>query len=241
MAVAMPACQVPRKQVRTGLALVVALGIEAALLAASFTWLLMRPSSPNETLVPIVMEQLLAEKIPEPRPEPERITKITPPSAPTAARTQATPVPTPPSVVAAPQLVNPVASPIASPQAAAAHAEPAPTSAPVHTAPVSPAPPQAQAQPVPEPSASYKAQLAAAAQAAYQVPTAADALGFKGRTLVEFNLRDTVVTHIRLKQSSGLGAADRAALKAVQMAAYPVPESALQGRELVYQIWVECK
>jgi len=33
---------------------------------------------------------------------------------------------------------------------------------------------------------------------------------------------------------------DRAALKAVELAAFPAPPAALAGKEGVYQIWVAC-
>ena len=86
----------------------------------------------------------------------------------------------------------------------------------------------------------YNVKLAAAVQAAFVVPGPAAALGFKGRARVEFHLRDGVVSNAKIIQGSGLGAVDRAALKAVEMASFPVPPTALVGKEGVYQIWVAC-
>ena len=112
-----------------------------------------------------------------------------------------------------------------------------PAPAPQAAAPA-PAPPPAA--PAFDPSPAYNAKLSAAVQAAFEVPAAAAALGFKGRTRVEFSLRDGVVSGIRVVQTSGLGLADRAAMRAVQVAAFPAPPPALQGKDGVYQIWVAC-
>lgn len=102
-------------------------------------------------------------------------------------------------------------------------------------------PPVAQpAVPVLDPTIAYNAKLAAAVQAAFEVPATAAALNFKGRTRVEFNLLDGVVSAIRVVQASGLGATDRAAIKAVQTASFPPPPQALQGKSGTYQIWVAC-
>jgi outer membrane biosynthesis protein TonB len=91
-----------------------------------------------------------------------------------------------------------------------------------------------------DPSAAYNAQLAAAVQAAFQVPLAAQELAFKGRTRVEFLLRDGRISSPRIIQGSGLGVADRAAIKAVQSAVYPSPPDNLKGKDGIYQIWVAC-
>jgi len=72
------------------------------------------------------------------------------------------------------------------------------------------------------------------------VPGPALALGFKGRARLEFHLRDGVASNVKIIQPSGLGAVDRAALKAVEAAAFPSPPPALAGKDGVYQIWVAC-
>jgi periplasmic protein TonB len=92
----------------------------------------------------------------------------------------------------------------------------------------------------PELVATYNAKLTAAVQAAFEVPLAASSLGFKGRARVEFNLQDAQVLAPRIVQTSGLGAVDRAAIKAVLAAKYPQPPSSLQGKNGLYQIWVAC-
>jgi TonB family protein len=86
----------------------------------------------------------------------------------------------------------------------------------------------------------YNVKLAAAVQSAFVVPGPASALGFKGRARVEFHLKDGVVGQVKIIQVSGLGAVDRAAIKAVETAVFPAPPAALAGKEGVYQIWVAC-
>ena len=106
-----------------------------------------------------------------------------------------------------------------------------------------PPPPPTLAQPAAtavDPAVAYNAKLAVAVQAAFEVPATAAALNFKGRARVEFNLLDGLVSAIRVVQPSGLGVADRAAIKAVQTASFPTPPPALQGKLGTYQIWVAC-
>ena len=90
-----------------------------------------------------------------------------------------------------------------------------------------------------EPSAEYAAKVHAAVQAAHYYPAAAVSLHFSGRVRVEFHLRNTIVSEIRLLTASGIGLIDRAALQAVQNAKYPEPPPEIQGTEHVYQVWVE--
>ena len=144
-----------------------------------------------------------------------------------APATTQNPQPAPdPSPTPSPEPVAPVLTP--NPVASVKAAQPLP-------------PPLAQpVAPALDPAIAYNAKLAAAVQAAFEVPATATALNFKGRTRVEFNLLDGVVSAIRVVQSSGLGASDRAALKAVQTAAFPPPPPALQGNPGTYQIWVAC-
>jgi protein TonB len=91
-----------------------------------------------------------------------------------------------------------------------------------------------------DPALAYNVKLAAAVQAAFEVPGSAKALSFKGKARVEFNLHDGLASAIRVVQSSGLGAVDRAAVKAVEMAKFPLPPAELKSKEGIYQIWVAC-
>ncbi len=194
-------------------------------------WLAAHTPPLPEVVVPLSIESLVTPAIEKPR-EPEKVKPppVVPPVKPLVrAVTPTPPAPVPTPVVAAmtPPL-SPAPSPIAAPTAPAA---PVATAAPA----VPVVPPTAN---VVDPSLAYNAKLTAAAQAAFEVPGAVTALGFKGRARVEFNLRDAVASAVHIVQSSGLGAMDRAALKAVQNAVFPQPPASLQGKELRYQIWV---
>jgi protein TonB len=85
----------------------------------------------------------------------------------------------------------------------------------------------------------YHAQLASAAQAAFVLPSVAIDLNFRGKARISFLLRDGVASAVTVVQSSGLGAVDRAAVKAVQTAKFPTPPSSLSLKDTVYLIWVE--
>jgi len=90
-----------------------------------------------------------------------------------------------------------------------------------------------------EPSAEYAAKVHAAVQAAHYYPPAASSLRYSGKVRVEFHLRDTTPSELRLLIVSGIGMIDRAALQAVQTAHYPEPPPEIQGTDHVYQVWVE--
>ena len=94
--------------------------------------------------------------------------------------------------------------------------------------------------PAVDPALAYNIKLTAAVQAAFEVPGSAKALGFKGKARIEFSLRNGAASSIRVIQSSGLAAVDRAAVTAVQVASFPPPPSALQNKDGLYQIWVAC-
>jgi periplasmic protein TonB len=220
------------------------LGLEAALLVVLLAWVAAHPPKPIEVVVPLLIDILTAQT-PEKLPEPEKPQSKAPPPVPMPRPKPLAPAATRPAPQAVP--VVPIA-PIA-PTAPAPTRLPEPAAAPVTAAPSSAvAPPAAErapalsapAVPVNDPSPAYNAKLSAAVQAAFEVPATAVALNFKGRTRVEFSLRDGVVSAIRVVQGSGLGATDRAAVKAVQAAVYPPPPAALQGKEGSYQIWVVC-
>lgn len=132
--------------------------------------------------------------------------------------------------------------------AAVATPEPAPSApAPVAEAPTAfsepvrtpPAPPPAGNKEAP--NAEYAAKVKAAVQAAVVYPSAALALHFAGRVRVEFHLRDSVAGQARIVTASGIGMIDRAALQSVQSASYPAPPADMEGKDHVYQVWVEFK
>lgn len=214
-------------------AFVSALSIELLLLFLVIMWLTGSPQEMTPAAVPLSMDLWNSEKSPEPEKPRQAL---------------------PPPPVALPQLqafkaaLRPVQPVQMSPQttAAAASSE-VPLVASVANLPsqttVAATPPQAAAAtppPTVDPAPAFNAKLAAAVQAAFELPAAASALNFKGRARIEFSLREGVATAIRVVTSSGLGAVDRAAIKAVQSAVYPPPPAALQTRESPYQIWVAC-
>lgn len=94
--------------------------------------------------------------------------------------------------------------------------------------------------PAVDPALAYNVKLAAAVQAAFEVPGSAKALAFKGKARLEFTLNEGMASAIRVIQSSGLGAVDRAAIKAVESATFPLPPSELKNKVGTYQIWVAC-
>lgn len=226
------------RQSRQWQALGSALGIEAAVVGLFIAWMATHPPQQPETVIPLTLElppvtAQRQEKPPEPTVHPTLPTAKQPPrtALPQPSARQASPATSP-----APDLpTTPTPTQIPAPSL------PVTAMAPSHPPA---APPPAPVQPPPAPAvdlaAAYNAKLAAAVQAAFEVPAAAEALGFKGRTRVEFSLRDGAVAGIRVVQTSGLGAADRAAVKAVQSANYPPPPAGLPSKDASYQIWVAC-
>jgi periplasmic protein TonB len=211
-----------------------ALTLESLLVAGGLLALLYSSHKVAASATSLVIELQAPTNAPMPAPMPAPPT--TPPSK------LALPVPTPKALPKEPQKQEPPLPVTPSPAAVLA-----PTPAPVPAV----APPQATAAVASKPAqasthadvdalAAYNAKLAAAVQAAFEMPLAAQELAFKGRTRVEFVLRDGHVSSPRVVQPSGLGAADRAAIKAVQSATYPPPPESLKGKEGLYQIWVAC-
>ena len=208
-----------------------ALGLEVAVIAVLMVWLAARAPTVPEVVVPLSIESLVTPAIERPRePEKAKLPPIVPPVKPLVRAV----TPTPPAPVPTP-FVAAVTPPLASAPSPIA----APTAPANSVATASPAVPVVQPTAnVVDPALAYNAKLTAAAQAAFEVPGAVTALGFKGRARVEFNLRDAVASAVHIVQTSGLGAMDRAALKAVQNAVFPQPPASLQGKDLRYQIWV---
>ena len=206
-----------------------AIVLEVALVAGVLAWMAMRPPTLPEQVIPLIIEALVPAELEKPL-EPQK--PVLPP--PQLQRSRPILPATPP-----PQL-TPVPTPLPPAQAAEpVQAAPAPITQVVAAPSPTPMPAQ-RAVPVPAIDAinAYNAKLTAAAQAAFEVPGTVTALNFKGRARVGFKLRDGLASSISIVQSSGLGAMDRAATKAVQTAAFPQPPQSLQGQELAYEIWV---
>ena len=91
------------------------------------------------------------------------------------------------------------------------------------------------------PSDEYIAKVRAAVQAAFAYPMAAAEMGLHGRARVGFNLRNTSASDVKIINGSGLGLIDRAALAAVQKAAYPTPPTEQKDRTNYCEVWIEFK
>lgn len=201
-----------------------ALAIELGLVGLVIVWVIMHPPEEMQQVIPLVMSLMDAPKEAQPEPpKPQKIPEVTPK------------VKVPPQVAQVVPEVKPADEPpppvVAKPNAFTA---PPPSVQPVAAAPANPQPP------VVDPAIAYNQKLSAAVQAAFVVPGPATALGFKGRARVEFHLKDGAASNIKIIQVSGLGAVDRAAIKAVEAAVFPSPPASLVGKEGVYQIWVAC-
>ena len=209
-----------------------ALLIELALVGGALVWVVMHPPEELQEVIPLVMSMIEEPKVDKPLPP--KPPEVKPPPVPVAKVVPVLKTPMPPAP--APAEVRPAEEP-APPVVAKTTAFSTPVAAtPPPPAPVVASPPQ----PTVDPAIAYNSKLNAAVQAAFVVPAPASALGFKGRARVEFHLRDGVASNAKIIQPSGLGAVDRAALKAVEVAAFPAPPAALAGKEGVYQIWVAC-
>ena len=209
-----------------------ALLIELGLVGAVLVWVVMHPPQELEQVIPLVMSMLEEPKAEKPLPP--KLPEIKSPPVPA----KVVPMPVKPQTPVAPE-VRPVPE-VTPPVVPHVNAFSTPVAA--ATPPAPPPPPSAVSPPAPavDPALAYNMKLAAAVQAAFVVPGPASALGFKGRARVEFHLRDGVASNAKIIQASGLGAVDRAALKAVELASFPVPPPALAGKDGVYQIWVAC-
>ena len=201
-----------------------ALLIELALVGVAVGWVIMHPHEEIVQVMPLVMSMLDAPKEVQPPPlKPTKVPEMQPKVKDVVPVLPVLPEVKPPEEPAPPVVAKPTV-----------FSAPAPLPQPPAAAPVMPP------APVVDPALAYNVKLAAAVQAAFVVPGPAAALGFKGRARVEFHLRDGVVSNAKIIQASGLGVVDRAALKAVEVASFPVPPTALVGKEGVYQIWVAC-
>ena len=196
-------------------------------------WVIFHPPEDMVQVIPLVMSMLDVPK--EEKPIPLQPPEVKPP--PTQSKVALAQPQTQAPVLPVPAVseVRPVEEPappmVAKPTAFSA---PAASMAPPLPAVVAPSVPTV------DPALAYNIKLAAAVQAAFVVPGSASALGFKGRARLEFHLRDGIANNAKIIQPSGLGAVDRAALKAVEAAAFPSPPPVLAGKDGVYQIWVAC-
>ncbi len=206
----------------------VAFGLESLLIVGTLLWAGQHITPIEREVIPLTLEMAVAPLL-EKKPalaEPPKL-KTTPTPKPQVNTN-------PPPVSAAAPKVQTVSND-ASVQAVT-KTEPTATTAPsTPAAAASPATPA-----LPDPALAYNVKLAAAVQAAFEVPGTAKALSFKGRARMEFSLHDGKVSAIRVLQTSGLSAVDRAATKAVETASYPLPPAGLQNKDGVYQIWVAC-
>jgi TonB family protein len=203
-----------------------ALAIELGIVGLVIVWVMMHPPEEIQQVIPLVMSLMEAPKETQPEPpKPQKIPEVMPKLK---APPQAQVAQVVPEVKPADEPPPPV---LAKPNAFSA---PPPPVQPAAAAPVNPPPP------VVDPAIAYNQKLSAAVQAAFVVPGPATALNFKGRARVEFHLKDGVVSNLKIIQASGLGAVDRAAMKAVEAAVFPAPPASLVGKEGVYQIWVAC-
>ena len=200
-------------------AAVLALLLEAVVLAAIFWW--MQRPSPPAPLPPI------------------RIVLDTVKAAP---KTVAPRIPPPPKPALAPK---PRPQPAA--HKVLPKPQPQPRSAPVHpksmtasraadVQPVAPIVPPSQD--LASVRASFEAELRSAIQSAVRYPAAARLMRLTGRTLVMFEFRDGMVSRIRVARSCGIDFLDRAAERAVRNAPYPSTPAELAGQRMAFEIWV---
>lgn len=204
-----------------------AFGLESLLIVGTLTWAGQHIAPMTRDVIPLTLETAAAPLV-EKKQLPAELPKINHPPKTSVIHNA-------PSASLSPPKVQAVSND--PPQQLPTKSE-STTSATPSTQTPSIAAPAAQA--TPDPTLAYNVKLAAAVQAAFDVPGSAKALSFKGRARMEFSLHDGKVSAIRVLQSSGLSAVDRAAIKAVESASYPAPPAALQNKEGVYQIWVAC-
>lgn len=237
---------------------IAALAVEAALLAGVVT-LLRRPAAPPAALPPM---QIVLEA-PRPVPKPAHIAPPRPkaPPRPIVARPK-TPVavekprmpprprprvtPPPPVLLPAAQQPPPVTppptppSPTPPPLPQVALPPPVPEARP--SMPVAPPPASVPIRPAVDLGAlraAYGQAVHAAIQSAVRYPEMARRMGESGRTLVAFRFEQGTAHDVRIVTSSGSGALDRAAVRAVHDASFPQPPAALQGKPLQLQLWIE--
>jgi TonB family protein len=204
-----------------------AFALEALVVASLLLWLAFREMPPRIVALPIEIEN--TPKIDQPEPP-----KVQPP-LPKPPKIEPKPIKEPPKVQAPPPPM-PVPEPIVqAPSVATPNAF-----TQVATPPAPPPPPPVESKPM-GPSDEYIAKVRAAVQAAFAYPMAAAEMGLHGRARVGFNLRNTTASDVKIINGSGLGLIDRAALAAVQKAAYPTPPAEQKDRTNYCEVWIDFK
>lgn len=175
-------------------------------------------------------------------PPPPDVVKLTLVNEPTPPKPVVQPKPIPPTPKPVPRHVvqpKPVPTPLLP------KTEPVPPKVQTPTAFTQPVPPPVVTPPTPPSDnlvnmkAVYADEVRSAVQAAVFYPPAAALMHFAGRVHVQFHLLDRVPSNAQVIASSDLGSIDRAAIQAVMNAHYSTPPKALQGKDLIYQVWVE--
>jgi TonB family protein len=204
-----------------------AFALEALVVASLLFWLAFRELPPRTVALPIEIEntpkidQPEPPKVQPPLPKPPKI-EPKPIKEPPKVQAPTPPMPVPEPIVQAPSVAIPNAfTQVASP-------------------PAPPPPPPVESKPM-GPSDEYIAKVRAAVQAAFAYPMAAAEMGLHGRARVGFNLRNTTASDVKIINGSGLGLIDRAALAAVQKAAYPNPPTEQKDRTNYCEVWIEFK
>ena len=209
----------PRDARRWPLAAVLALLLEAVVLAA-ISWWMQRPSPPAPLPpIRIVLDTVkAAPKTVAPR--------IPPPPKPA-------PVPKPRPQPAAHKVLP---KPQPQPRSAPVHPKSMTASRAADVQPVAPiVPPSRDLASV---RAGFETELRSAIQSAVRYPAAARLMRLTGRTLVMFEFRDGMVSRIRVARSCGVDLLDRAAERAVRNASYPPTPAELAGQRMAFEIWV---
>lgn len=209
-----------------------AITIEVLAIATVVAWIVAHSPQPVPQVMPITIESMQPEPAPAlPAPEAPKSLPLPQARPIMPPRPAPRPVPQPEALPPMPAQEIPVTPPPMVSAPTAFSAPPVIAAAP----PAPPPPPPVQLGP----PAEYIAKVKAAVQAAAVYPPAAVALNFRGRTRVEFKLKDGVSSQARVVTGSGMGLVDRAALQSVQAALYPPSPAVLAGKEEIYQVWVE--
>ena len=197
---------------RTPRAVILALVVEAVLMAAIIYWMSHTPSPmPAAQKAPMKLALVTLPQPPKPAsPKPVQPSKPQPPK---------------------PAMHHIVRQVLPSPP------QPAPVVQQAVVVPPPP-PPAPAVSASPDEIALFEGQVREAIQAAVVYPAAARMLGRQGRARVAFDYRDGAITNIALVQGTGFGPLDDAALAAVRSAHYPTPVAKLAHKLLHMVLWV---
>ncbi|MBV8380553.1 MAG: energy transducer TonB [Paucibacter sp.] len=205
--------------------------IEAIGVSGLLTWWALHPSEPPLRPLPLVIEAAAPAPEPQAPPPPPQIAP--PPPVPTPQHVRVQPAPAPPPEPTPEPAPAPTPAPVLAPSL-----PPAPPAAAIPVA--APTPPPMPPAPAPAgPTPEYRARVYAAAQAAFVYPAAAAAVGFKGRTRINFTLHGTTPVNVHVVVGSGMGLVDRAAVHSVESGNYPPPPPELKGTDVNFELWVD--